>query len=394
MKKEENKKNEETKKVKKSSQKEETVKVVENELKEKKEEVKTSNAKEAKGPSDKVVIFIVIGICLLIALGVFGFVIYKSNYKAIVSTEYGIVNQNEYTVYYKMFAPMLQYYGYSESEIPEVIANKAGTDKIILAKAKALGVTLTEENAKDINEVFSDTEQISTWKESGINVGILRKLYEEDYIISNYITKIGKDASDDDIIKYIKDNYGDTADMTEYNTRHILIKTSKTSEDGSSSDMTEQEKADALAKAQALLARANAGEDFGTLAKENSEDKGTAVEDGKFTFYDSDSVLDEYKNAAKTLNDGQIYQTVVETSAGYHVIKMDTKVENGRKNNSSDRSAYANSLVNNYSTTEKIDIKTDALNSLIETITGKKVDSKTEEKVDGVEEVGVQVATE
>ena len=344
----------------------------------KKEEPKKVEVKKVKVSSvstDKVVIFIIVGACVLIALLVFGFVFYKSNYEAVVKTEYGIVNKSEYTVYYKMFAPMLQYYGYTTSQIPEVIANKAGTDKVILAKAKELGVTLRSEDAAEIEEVFSDSDQVTKWKESGINIAILRKLYEEDYIISAYIEKLAENATTEEMINYLKSTYGDDADMYEYNTSHMLIKTTKTDESGNSTAMSDTEKASALSKAQALLARVNSGEDFATLAKENSEDTGTAAEGGKFTFYDGDSVLEEYKKAALSLSDGQIYNGIVETKAGYHIIKLDSKVENGRANSSSERKYYANEIVNKYSATEKIDINTDVLNKLIETITGVKSES-------------------
>lgn len=344
----------------------------------KKDEEKKTEVKISKVNTDKVVIFSIVGFCILVALGVFFFVFYKSNYEAVVDTDYGMVNKNEYTVYYKMFAPMLEYYGYQSTQIPSVIANKAGTDKIILAKAKEANVTLSDEDKAAIDKVFSDKDQISTWQQSGINISILRKLYEEDYIITAYINKLAKDASDEDILKYIKETYGENADLYEYNTRHILLKTTTTGEDGTSSKMSDEQKATVFAKAQGLLARALAGEDFATLAKENSED-GTASDGGAFTFYDGDSIYEEYEKASKSLEAGQVYAQIVETDAGYHIIKLDSKVENGRAKSSTIRSSYANEKVNNLSTSEKIDIKTDVLNKLVETITGVATTTETDD---------------
>ena len=385
----------EEKKVKNEEVKAEKVEVkVEKE--DKKEEIiaKKKIKKLNKPTSDKVVIFIIVGICVLIALLVFGFVFYKSNYESVVSTKNGNVNKAEFTVYYKMFAPMLEYYGYSTSEIPNVIANKAGTDKLILKKAAEAGVTLSEENAKEIEEVFSDEEQINTWKQSGINTVILRKLYEEDYIISAYINKLAEDATDEEMLEYLKNTYGDTADLYEYNTSHILLKTTKTDDSGSSVAMSDAEKATVLAKAQALLARAQNGEDFATLAKENSEDTGTATEGGKFTFYDGDSVLEEYITASKTLTDGQIYGAVVETSAGYHIIKMDSKVENGKVNSENERSYYANELVNDLSSEDDIEIKTEVLNKVIKEITGVEVEAEEEHNHDEETDTTVDTTTD
>lgn len=363
----------EAKKVEKKEEKKiEEVKEV------KKDEEKKTEVKISKVNTDKVVIFSIVGFCILVALGAFFFVFYKSNYEAVVDTDYGMVNKNEYTVYYKMFAPMLEYYGYQSTQIPSVIANKAGTDKIILAKAKEANVTLSDEDKAAIDKVFSDKDQISTWQQSGINISILRKLYEEDYIITAYINKLAKDASDEDILKYIKETYGENADLYEYNTRHILLKTTTTGEDGTSSKMSDEQKATVFAKAQDLLARALAGEDFATLAKENSED-GTASDGGAFTFYDGDSIYEEYEKASKSLEAGQVYAQIVETDAGYHIIKLDSKVENGRSKSSTIRSSYANEKVNNLSTSEKIDIKTDVLNKLVETITGVATTTETDD---------------
>lgn len=363
----------EAKKVEKKEEKKiEEVKEV------KKDEEKKTEVKISKVNTDKVVIFSIVGFCILVALGAFFFVFYKSNYEAVVDTDYGMVNKNEYTVYYKMFAPMLEYYGYQSTQIPSVIANKAGTDKIILAKAKEANVTLSDEDKAAIDKVFSDKDQISTWQQSGINISILRKLYEEDYIITAYINKLAKDASDEDILKYIKETYGENADLYEYNTRHILLKTTTTGEDGTSSKMSDEQKATVFAKAQGLLARALAGEDFATLAKENSED-GTASDGGAFTFYDGDSIYEEYEKASKSLEAGQVYAQIVETDAGYHIIKLDSKVENGRAKSSTIRSSYANEKVNNLSTSEKIDIKTDVLNKLVETITGVATTTETDD---------------
>lgn len=368
----------EAKKVEKKEEKKiEEVKEV------KKDEEKKTEVKISKVNTDKVVIFSIVGFCILVALGAFFFVFYKSNYEAVVDTDYGMVNKNEYTVYYKMFAPMLEYYGYQSTQIPSVIANKAGTDKIILAKAKEANVTLSDEDKAAIDKVFSDKDQISTWQQSGINISILRKLYEEDYIITAYINKLAEDASDEDILKYIKETYGENADLYEYNTRHILLKTTTTGEDGTSSKMSDEQKATVFAKAQGLLARALAGEDFATLAKENSED-GTASDGGAFTFYDGDSIYEEYEKASKSLEAGQVYAQIVETDAGYHIIKLDSKVENGRSKSSTIRSSYANEKVNNLSTSEKIDIKTDVLNKLIETITGVATTTDTDDSTSDV----------
>ena len=80
--------------------------------------------------------------------------------------------------------------------------------------------------------------------------------------------------------------------------------------------------------------------------------------------------MEEFVKAAKTLNDGEIYNGLVETSAGYHIIKLESKVENGRLKNSSEREEYVNKLINDLSDSKNIQVDVDGLNALIKEITG------------------------
>ncbi|HZI94278.1 MAG TPA: peptidylprolyl isomerase, partial [Patescibacteria group bacterium] len=82
------------------------------------------------------------------------------------------------------------------------------------------------------------------------------------------------------------------------------------------------EEADAVRKkAEALLARARGGEDFAKLARENSEDPGSASEGGDLQWFGKGRMVPEFEQAVFSLSDGQI-SDIVRTPFGFHIIKM------------------------------------------------------------------------
>ena len=62
------------------------------------------------------------------------------------------------------------------------------------------------------------------------------------------------------------------------------------------------------------------GEDFATLAKEYSDDS-SASKGGDLGYFTQDEMVSAFSKAAFSLKTGEIYNKVVETSSGYHIIK-------------------------------------------------------------------------
>jgi foldase protein PrsA len=89
---------------------------------------------------------------------------------------------------------------------------------------------------------------------------------------------------------------------------HILIKTGEG-----------KDPAAAEAKAKEIKQKVDAGEDFATLAKENSEDTGSK-EKGGFLDLPIDQTVPEFKEAASKLEPGKVTD-LVKTEYGYHIIK-------------------------------------------------------------------------
>jgi len=88
-------------------------------------------------------------------------------------------------------------------------------------------------------------------------------------------------------------------------------------------NVLDQMNAQAKQKAEDLLKKALAGEDFAQLAKDNSEDPGSKDNGGDLGFVKKGAFVPEFDKVLfeGNLKDGEIYNQVVETQFGWHIIK-------------------------------------------------------------------------
>ncbi|MCS6873377.1 MAG: peptidylprolyl isomerase [Pyrinomonadaceae bacterium] len=82
-------------------------------------------------------------------------------------------------------------------------------------------------------------------------------------------------------------------------------------------------RAEKKAKAEELLTRVLAGEDFGELARQFSEDPGSKDKGGLYENIAKGSFIPEFEEVALSLQPGQIAPRVVESKYGYHIIKLE-----------------------------------------------------------------------
>lgn len=83
--------------------------------------------------------------------------------------------------------------------------------------------------------------------------------------------------------------------------------------------------AEKKAKAEEILKRAKAGEDFAKLAEENTEDPGSKKDGGLYKEVGKGDMVPEFENTALGLQPGQVADSVVESKFGYHIIKLERK---------------------------------------------------------------------
>lgn len=344
-------------------------------MKEKENVVKeVKDIKIGMSTDKKIIIAIVVSV-LVIALGIFTWFYYNNNLKAVVTFDGGSLTAAEYSIYYKTFAPQYEYYQYPAAEIPNLIANEAAANKILLLKAEEAGFKLTDEDRAKIDEMFKDEERVQSIIDAGIDPVQMKQIYYNDAIITAYINKLKTDFTNEEVTAYLKKTYGETVNMNEYVTRHILFKT--TDDYGSALDA--DKKAAAKAKAEAALARALAGEDFAALAKELSEDDGTKNDGGLYKVYIDERTDAPYTKAIEGLTVGSVTTALVEGSYGYHIIKLDAKNDTGRVNSDYERQSMAYSKIDEIRDSVNVQIKKEALMSVVEGITGRKVEEATED---------------
>lgn len=166
---------------------------------------------------------------------------------------------------------------------------------------------LTEEDIKQAKDYFAKTRiSYTEAQEKGktLSEKFLRKnevsvkLQQAQFLARRYSTEFlaGKIVvTDEDVQKYI-------AEHPELNTKGAK-----------------------KAKANEVLQRLKNGEDFAKLAKEFSEDPGSKDKGGLYEDVTEGSMDKTFESAALALQPGQMTADLVETSFGYHIIKLVSK---------------------------------------------------------------------
>jgi peptidyl-prolyl cis-trans isomerase D len=122
--------------------------------------------------------------------------------------------------------------------------------------------------------------------------------------------------TDDELRQYYDQHRNEYTLPERVKAQHILFKTQ---------GKTPEEIAKIKEKAQGVLERAKKGEDFGSLAKQYSEDA-TASSGGDLGDFGHGQMVPEFEKAAFSLGVGAI-SDLVQTQLGFHIIKVNGKQE-------------------------------------------------------------------
>lgn len=132
-----------------------------------------------------------------------------------------------------------------------------------------------------------------------------------DFISLN-VAEIAEDivVTDNDITDYYQQNLASFTQPVQRRISHILV------------ELTDDKNADAKAKAQGILDRLNQGEDFFLLAKELSDDTFSGENGGDLEWLEPGVMEESFDTAAIALNKIDEISSLVETSFGYHILKL------------------------------------------------------------------------
>ena len=134
----------------------------------------------------------------------------------------------------------------------------------------------------------------------------LRLQYQRNKAVDDYLKD---NITDKEIKKYYEDEV--SGDIS---AKHILIKVK------SDSDTEGLEDEEAKKKANELIKKLDDGEDFAKLAKENSDDTGSAANGGDLGYFNKGQMVKEFEEAAFNLRINEYTKEPVKTTYGYHII--------------------------------------------------------------------------
>lgn len=221
--------------------------------------------------------------------------------------------------------------------IDDFIANKEIKDDESSRKYAKAQVEAMKQQYEAYGYDFNDVLAQYGYNNEDELVDVYESSYKKEEVVKKYLKE--NKVTDDEIQKYYDEEiYGN------YNVKHILIKSSATS-DMSAEEKTNAENA-AKAKAEEVIKKLNEGADWSTLVKEYSEDTGSVDSDGLIENFTKGDMVDEFFNASIALNDNEYTKEPVKSTYGYHVI---LKISSTEKPSLEDKKAdIMDSLVENY----------------------------------------------
>lgn len=180
-------------------------------------------------------------------------------------------------------------------------------------------VSVSDEEKKSIEEAVKKFMEANT-KETIEKLSVQQSDIEQLLTLFTYQNKMYDPMTAD-----VDTNVEDTEAAQSAITYCKVSTADKTNENGTTTPLTDEEKNEKKAQAQSVLDKLLASDDpamadVDTLAKEVDENL-SALDT---TFGAEDTLLDEkLLEAAKTLQDGQVYESVVEGENAYYVVRMD-----------------------------------------------------------------------
>jgi foldase protein PrsA len=197
-----------------------------------------------------------------------------------------------------------------EEAFRETILENLITERIMLQKAEEMGIKATEEEIQTEIDKYKDffkseDEYKESLKENNMTEEYLREEIKTSLVLNEFKEEImgSINISEEEAENYFNENI-DSYLLVK--ARHILVDTEE--------------------KAEELLEQLQSGGDFAELAKNNSQDPGSASAGGDLGYFPKGQMVPEFEQVAFSLEPGEI-SDIVKTDFGYHIIKVEDRLD-------------------------------------------------------------------
>jgi parvulin-like peptidyl-prolyl isomerase len=220
----------------------------------------------------------------------------------------------------------------SDAEVENFSKEPGQEDRLkqFIADAQARNPTMKGQQipADQMQEIRQQFGQVLLAERKGIAAGLDKQRKTQLQIMLQQARLLASMYEEESIAKSVKasqaeiDEYVKAHPEEQVHARHILI--SVKSEDAPAEEGLD--KTAARAKAEEVMKRVKAGENFESLAKEYSTDPGSKENGGDLGWFGRGRMVPDFEKAAFALQPGQV-SDIVESPFGFHIIKVE-----GRRN--------------------------------------------------------------
>lgn len=217
-------------------------------------------------------------------------------------------------------------------EVTPALILEAIDELLIIQRGRELGYRMTDENFTRIlgqirteNKIESDEQFEAALKQEGMTLADLRKSLERQMLVSQVQQQevLGKIAvTEAESQAYYKEHQQEFTTTPSVTVREILVAVAPTKDAAGNLSVNVGADDDAKAKAEALRARAVAGEDFGQMAGAESESPSKA-NGGLIGPISPAELSAELAQLLQTMKVGQV-SAPIRSSRGYQIFKLES----------------------------------------------------------------------
>ena len=236
-----------------------------------------------------------------------GGVFIRENYEAILASQGVGVDQFENDLRLQLEINQLRR-GLIETAF---MTNAEFTQFIELQMQERSGQMLIIDSSRFMDQVNVDPSEVNDYYQNNLDLFQSNEEIDVEYLEIN-IEDVAQQVqfSGDDIRDYYENNLDRFVSNEERKSSHILIAIDE--------DTTDEQAAELIKEIQSKLE----GETFEELAKQYSDDPGSAAQGGDLGWAETGLFVPEFESALFSMNVGDISEAV-KTDFGYHLIRMD-----------------------------------------------------------------------